>query len=166
MMSAPHRGTLQDADITRLALKPGVGPRSSPTGFVDGAWWPGSRDLGAEVPPLLKALPRAWGRIERVSYNLATWGPTARIVLLDGAAVHLSGYRSQHPDTVDLVGRDYRITLLVVPPDTVEGAAARAIATASSAGNTDRPADLLTASGARPGTLIPELRPGLSRSAG
>jgi hypothetical protein len=154
MMSAPNSSTVQDPITTRLALKPGVEARSSATGFVDGAWWPGSRDLADEIPALLAALPKALGRVERVSYNLATWGATVRILHIDGAAVHLAGYRAQNADTVDVLGRDHRVTLLVVPPEATEDAARAALATASAPGNTDSPADLLATSGARPGVPV------------
>jgi hypothetical protein len=154
MMSARNNSTVQDPTATRLALKPGVGARSSATGFVDGAWRPGSRDLATEIPALLEALPTALGPVERVSYNLATWGATARVLHIDGAAVHLAGYRSQNADTVDVLARDYRITLLVVPPEATDDAARAALATASAAGNTDSPADLLAASDARPGAPV------------
>ncbi|MEJ8670336.1 DUF5994 family protein [Streptomyces sp. MS1.AVA.1] len=29
---------------------------------VDGAWWPRSRSLLTELPPLIGALPEEWGR--------------------------------------------------------------------------------------------------------
>ncbi|WP_410639151.1 DUF5994 family protein [Amycolatopsis sp. lyj-346] len=36
----------------RLRLK----PKAPTTGYVDGAWWPTSRDLTAELPPILAVL--------------------------------------------------------------------------------------------------------------
>src|SRR5690349_21650645 len=45
--------TLPASPITeRLSLK----PESATAGFVDGAWWPASRDLAAEVSRLIAAL--------------------------------------------------------------------------------------------------------------
>ena len=38
-----------DHEHLRLRLK----PRGPVTGFVDGGWWPRSRDLAAELPALL-----------------------------------------------------------------------------------------------------------------
>lgn len=46
----------QDPSPVRLQLKP-EGPT---TGFVDGAWWPRSRDLAAELPSLATALRTGW----------------------------------------------------------------------------------------------------------
>lgn len=132
--------------MPRLMLKPGIGPRVSVTGQVDGAWWPGSRDLAAEAPALAKTLRGCLGNVERISYNLAAWGPTARGLTVEGATLRLAGYRTQHPDTVDVLGRSHRITLLVVPPEATEEAGQRAMARAADPGNTDSPAQLLDVS--------------------
>jgi len=161
MTSAPH-STIQHTNTARLALKPGIGSRSLATGSVDGAWWPGSRDLAAQVPALLEALPTDLGRIERLSYNLAVWGATVRGLHVDGAVVHLAGYRTQNRDTVDVIGRDQVITLLVVPPEATEDAANRVLRAASSAGNTDNVGELLDAADAHPGVPVPQRRPAVS----
>src|SRR3954454_4670992 len=83
----------------RLKLK----PEANPSGYVDGGWWPRSRDLGAELPVLMAALAARLGRIERVSYNLTTWGAVAGKIEVGESVVRLAGYRSQHPDTVDVI---------------------------------------------------------------
>jgi Family of unknown function (DUF5994) len=59
-------------EVLRLRLK----PKAATTGFVDGGWWPRSGDLAVELPGLLAVLAVRLGRIERVSYHLADWGPT------------------------------------------------------------------------------------------
>ncbi|MFS8102185.1 DUF5994 family protein [Lentzea alba] len=41
--------------------------------FVDGAWWPRSSDLAAELPPLIAALAGRLGRATRVTFNLTAW---------------------------------------------------------------------------------------------
>jgi len=149
-MTSVRHDTVQPDATTMLALKSGVEAGAPPTGFVDGAWRPGSRDLAREVPGLLKALPQALGRMERVSYNLTTWGATIRVLHFDGADVHLAGYRSQNPDTIDVVGRDRRITLVVVPPEAGKDVSRQAMAAASATGNADSPADLLAGIDERP----------------
>jgi uncharacterized protein DUF5994 len=124
----------------RLKLK----PETDPSGYVDGGWWPRSRDLGAELPALLTALAVRMGRIERVSYNLTTWGAAvARKIEVGGAAVRLAGYRSQHADTIDVISARQLITLLVVPPEASAELAHRALVTAAQRGNTDELDDLL-----------------------
>ncbi|WP_246843090.1 DUF5994 family protein [Allokutzneria sp. NRRL B-24872] len=107
--------TEQPRQALRLKLK----PKAPTTGYVDGAWWPRSRDLSTELPPLLAVLAIRLGRLQRVSYNLTTWDAAPRRVHIDGHQVRLSGFRTQHPHTVDVIGLDgLRLTLLVLPPRT------------------------------------------------
>jgi len=47
-------------------------PKAPATGYVDGAWWPRSRNLSAELPALQAVLAVRLGRIRRVSDNLTT----------------------------------------------------------------------------------------------
>jgi hypothetical protein len=37
--------------------------------LLDGAWWPRSRDLHAELPALAAVLDPLWGRITRITVN-------------------------------------------------------------------------------------------------
>lgn len=120
-LPAPTRNAL------RLRLKPN---EPTPGGRADGTWWPHSRNLFVELPPLLSALAVRLGGIERVMYNLACWQPAAdRLTDEDAHVVLLAGFHSQHPDTVTVMGQDRRcLTLLVAPPETAPaavGAAAR-----------------------------------------
>jgi Family of unknown function (DUF5994) len=122
------------SDQPRLSLKQ-PGPS---TGFVDGAWWPGSRDLAAELPALAAELGPRLGRVVSISYHLDAWERPPRKVDLHGAAVRLAGYRTQDVDTVDVIGSQGRLTLLVVPPEADPQLARDAMAAAGETGNTDR----------------------------
>lgn len=117
----------------RLHLKPAT-PRS---GHVDGGWWPRSRDLAAELPALLAAVTDRLGTAERVSYHLGDWEPSSRRIDVDGFAVRLSGFRFQPTATIDVLGPQKRITLLVIPPETSPQAADDTLAAAAQPGNTD-----------------------------
>ena len=99
----------------RLRLK----PKAPHSGFVDGAWWPHTDDLAAELPDLLAVLTVRLGRIERVLYHLNAWAVSPRRLDTGGRSVRLDGYRRQPLNTVEIIGlsRD-RLTLLVVPPHT------------------------------------------------
>jgi hypothetical protein len=131
----------------RLRLR----PKSPTTGYVDGAWWPHSHDLTAELPSLLAVLAVRLGRVERVSYNLAEWDPAPRRVNVDGDLTRLGGFTSQPAHTVDTIATDgQRMTLLVVPSDTDRSAAHQTMMTASHRGNADTVGDLLS------GGTIPE----------
>ena len=126
----------------RLTLKPAA---QGATGYVDGGWWPRSPDLAAELPPLLAALSPLLGPIERVSYQLADWDPSARTIKIDGRVTRLGGFRSQRPHTLDLLGARLRLTLLVVPAEAAGQAGQRSLTAAGQGGNTDTIADLLAA---------------------
>lgn len=132
---APPRQTL------RLKLK----PKAPATGHVDGAWWPRSRDLSAELPGLLAVLAIRLGGVERVSYNLPTWDAAPRRLHIGGRQVRLGGFHAQHPHTVDVIGSNgSRLTLLVVPPATDRRTAHRTLMTASRRDNVDSIDRLLT----------------------
>ncbi|MBP2479294.1 hypothetical protein JOF53_008166 [Crossiella equi] len=99
----------------RLWLK----PDASGPGRIDGAWWPLSKDLLAELPPLLPALVRRLGRVDRLIYHPANWLPAGNRLTVGAGAVLLSGLHSQPPDTVTVLGQGRRcLTLLVPPPET------------------------------------------------
>ncbi|TQM37517.1 DUF5994 family protein [Pseudonocardia cypriaca] len=136
MTSAATTNTpsIDDHQHLRLRLK----PRGPVTGFVDGGWWPRSRDLPAELPELLAVLAVRLGPVESVSYHLDTWGPTPRRIVLDGRLVRLAGYRSQHPATIDVISAAHRVTLLVVAPDAAPDAAHSALMAAGHRGNVDQ----------------------------
>lgn len=131
MQSGPHTST----PPPRLRLK----PRAPTTGYVDGAWWPASRDLPAELPALLEKLALRLDRVERVTYNLTAWPPTRRRIVLDGRVIRLEGFRSQHADTVTVVGGwdRHRLALLVVPPETEPVLAQQILMAAAHADNID-----------------------------
>lgn len=115
MVIAPQ-DPLPPHPLLRLRLA----PRGGLPHPIDGAWWPRSYDLPAELPSLLAGLPSAWGHIGSVTVNGATWGATpGRMPFLDRVVrLHRSSAASA-PHTVCLLapGRG-RWDLLVVPPDT------------------------------------------------
>jgi hypothetical protein len=132
-------------DAARLSVK----PDAPTTGFVDGAWWPASRDLAAEVPALAAELSDRLGPVQSVSYSIGAWEPAPRKITIGTSAVRMAGYRTQDHDTVDVIGDRRRLTLLVVPPETDPRAAHGALAAASAVGNTDNVATLLRAGGSQ-----------------
>jgi hypothetical protein len=116
----------------RLALT----PNTSMAGLLDGAWWPCSRDLATELPPLVEALRDRYGRVTRITANPAPWPVALRKVPVGGYAVHVGWFTEQAPDTMILLSYDLgRCDLLVVPPETEPSAAARLMAAASAPGN-------------------------------
>ncbi|MBD0842252.1 DUF5994 family protein [Streptomyces sp. TRM68416] len=107
-----------------LAAQPSHGrlPR-----LIDGAWWPRSYDLTAELPGLLAGLPPAWGQIGSVTVNGASWSacPGRMLVANQVVRLHLTNH-PQAPPTICLLapGRG-RWDLLVVAPDSARREAGR-----------------------------------------
>ncbi|MEU3612353.1 DUF5994 family protein [Streptomyces sp. NPDC006872] len=100
----------------RLSLAP-VGPAPA---LLDGAWWPRSRDLGAELPTLTAALEPLWGRITRVTVNPTHWPVVPRKVPVAGHVVKV-GWFLPEQDPHELLLLSYHLgrwNLLVVPPPT------------------------------------------------
>jgi uncharacterized protein DUF5994 len=96
----------------RLRLK----PKGRISGYVDGAWWPHSDDLAAELPDLLAVLSVRLGPIERVMFNVNEWAKSPAKLEAGGRAVRLDGYQQQPVNTVEVIGVNRgRIALLVVP---------------------------------------------------
>jgi hypothetical protein len=134
----------------RLRLK----PRNSESGFVDGAWWPRSRDLATEVPELATALNDWIGPVWRVAFSPAGWGVTVRELISQGRLVKLEGIDTQNVHIVHVTGGNmHRVTLLVVPPEADPVAAERVLVAAAGQNNVTGPEALLDEFGARP---VPE----------
>ena len=126
----------------RLRLK----PKAPTTGHVDGAWWPHSDDLAAELPDLLAVLSVRLGRIDRVMYNLNEWATPPRKLATGGRRVRLDGYRRQPTNTIEVLGLNgNRTVLLVVPPNTDPQMAHEAMMTAAAPNNASMVANLLAA---------------------
>lgn len=73
----------------RLELKPTV-PASA---WVDGAWWPRTKDLSAELPPLLSALLERIGTVAVVGYHLNAWDHPERQLDIRPGTIVLQGRR-------------------------------------------------------------------------
>ncbi|WP_409496698.1 DUF5994 family protein [Amycolatopsis sp. cmx-11-12] len=131
----------------RLRLK----PRNSESGFVDGAWWPRSRDLTTEVPELATALNGRNGPVWRVAFQPSAWAGTVRELIFHGRLVKLEGIDSQNVHVVHVTGGNmYRLTLLVIPPEADPVAAERVLVAASGQNSVACPEALLDEFGARP----------------
>ncbi|MFE7836501.1 DUF5994 family protein [Streptomyces sp. NPDC057474] len=112
----------------RLTLAP-VGPAPA---RLDGAWWPRSRDLGAQLPTLTAVLDPLWGRITRVTVNPVHWPVVPRHVAVAGHVVKV-GWFLPEQDPHELLLLSYRTgrwNLLVVPPQTPAVSAAWLMAAA------------------------------------
>lgn len=130
-------------DEVRATLREGGGHE----GFVDGAWWPRTRDLRAELPTLLDWLEPRVGEVERVAFGMSGWDAVdAHRLATTQGRIRLEGFRSVEQATVWFVVRGSgrsRVGLVVVPPDTAPGTAEETMRRASATDNRQSPADLL-----------------------
>jgi hypothetical protein len=101
-------------------------PKTTLAGQLDGAWWPYSRDLEAELLPLAAALEEPWGRITRVTVNPTRWPVVPYTVAVNGRTLHVGWFTEQDPDKLILLSYTVgRWDLLVIPPEAPPAAAAR-----------------------------------------
>jgi hypothetical protein len=128
-------GRLPDA-----VLRPGTAllrleTKRSREGALDGAWWPRSRDVGAELPALVSALTEHLGPIARVGLDAEAWDDLPTRLVIDDRVVHIDSFPTGD-DTVLITrgDRDY-FSLLVVPPQAAPEAARAAMAQAVAADN-------------------------------
>ncbi|MBZ9645235.1 DUF5994 family protein [Streptomyces sp. PSKA30] len=136
---------MSDSDVSRPAgmladgvhesLRPGTALLRLTTtherrGILDGAWWPRSRNLTAELPGLISALTERIGPVTRIGLDSAAWDELPTRMTIDDRVVHIDAFSVG--DATALVTRgdkDY-FSLLVVPPDTPPEAARAAMAEA------------------------------------
>ena len=140
----------------RVSLRDDAGGDDS--GF-DGAWWPRTRDLAAEVPELVAELERRGVRIERFTYALEAWSPAPRKLLVNGRVIRTGGFRSMDPQVVCIVwrGGQRRANLLVVPPETDVLTGARALRLGTRRGLPRSPQMVLAAARSTPIPQVPVL---------
>lgn len=120
-------------------------PQTTLAGRLDGAWWPRSRDLEGELPPLAAALDKLWGRITRVTVSPTHWPVIPRKVPVAGHTVHVGWFTEQDPDKLILLSYTFgRWDLLVVPPETEPAAAARLMMAAAVPGSVLTASALMT----------------------
>ncbi|MFF7602603.1 DUF5994 family protein [Streptomyces mirabilis] len=120
-----------------------LAPPGTASALIDGAWWPRSRDLTAELPALTAVLDPLWGRITHVTVNPTFWPVIPRKVPVQGHVVKVGWFKAEQ-DPHKLLLLSYtagRWDLLVIPPETDAVTAARLMTTATD------PARSLTASG-------------------
>ena len=121
-----------EKSATPTSLRLQLDPNSRAEPYVDGAWWPRSTDLPAELPALLAELSAHLGPIALVGYHRDAWNAAPDRLDLAGHPVHLVGFGSPKPPTLIVIadtGR--RVTLGVVPPETDGASAAQAMTAAA-----------------------------------
>lgn len=130
---SPPPTTEADDRLSSLSPRLSLAPVGSAPALLDGAWWPRSRDLGAELPSLTAVLDPLWGRITRVTVNPTLWPVIPRKVPVAGHVVNVGWFLAEQ-DPHELLLLSYQVgrwNLLVVPPRTAPDTAAWLMAAAS-----------------------------------
>lgn len=113
---------------------------------LQGAWWPASRDLVLELPPLLAAAGHRLHGIYGVTLNREEW-PDAPLLAqplpVRSPTINWYGLAEAHLAVLHCVG-GMRVTLLLLPPDTAEDVALTAMLMAATPGNDLSAAETLT----------------------
>ncbi|MDH6451647.1 MULTISPECIES: DUF5994 family protein [unclassified Streptomyces] len=136
--ASPDRESSSFPPPARVSLR----PPTFPPGPVNGAWWPRSDDLAAELPALIEAFDRSWGRVTRMTAHRDTWRHASCDLPVSGHTVRAAWLASGFdPHAVRLFAYGLgRRDLLVVPPETAHATAHRLMDAAAD------PAHRLTAS--------------------
>lgn len=101
-------------------------------GGIDGAWWPHTSAIAAELPDLIGALHRALGEIETIQINWsATEGQLDLETIATGSRMMLPGEHHRRPRLMSIVGRNAEAKLLVVPSMTSQALGAMVLRTAA-----------------------------------
>lgn len=124
-------------DSIHKAVKPGTALLRLETTHVrdkilDGAWWPRSRDISAELPGLITALTEHLGPVTRVGLDSSAWEELPTRLIIGDRVVHIDSFPVGDDTILITRGDGDHFCLLVVPlhatPDAARAAMARAIA--------------------------------------
>ncbi|CAM5303402.1 hypothetical protein SGLAM104S_05446 [Streptomyces glaucescens] len=98
-MSDPHPppGAKLLPDGVHRSIRPGTAFLRLTTtherqGLLDGAWWPRSRDVAAELPGLITALTERLGPITRIGLDSAAWNELPTRIIVDDRGVHIDSF--------------------------------------------------------------------------
>ncbi|MFD0367334.1 DUF5994 family protein [Streptomyces sp. NPDC127114] len=134
-----HRAVGPGTALLRLET---TGSRQS---LLDGAWWPRSRDVEREIPPLITALTEHLGPITRVGLDASAWNGIPTRLTVDDRVVHLDSFPVGDDTVLITRGDNDHFSLMVVPPSTTPDAARTAMARAVHADNVTQAAEILLA---------------------
>ncbi len=153
-----------DGDASPSAASIRTGQRSP---YLDGAWWPRSTKLPAELPALLAELSAQLGSIGLVGYHRDAWNAAPDHLDLAGHPVHLQGFVSPDPPTLVVIADTGRsINLRVVPPATDGASASKAMTAAAHHSVQPHPGDPVTAADAAETRSLHDLAARLARLPG
>ncbi|WP_405734122.1 DUF5994 family protein [Streptomyces sp. NBC_00028] len=116
-------------------------------GLLDGAWWPRSRDVTAELPALITALTEYLGPITRVGLDADAWERLPTRMTVDGRVVHIDSSPVGDDTVLVTRGEQDLFSLLVIPPHATPEAARAAMTEAVRADSATRAEQILIDTG-------------------
>ncbi|GAA2618398.1 DUF5994 family protein [Streptomyces tubercidicus] len=116
---------------------------------LDGAWWPRSCDIGAELPGLIAALTEHLGPVLRVGLDADAWEDLPTRLVIDDRVVHIDPFPVGDDTVLITRGDQDYFSLLVVPPHATPEAARAAMARSVEAGNITQAEQILIDTGTR-----------------
>ncbi|MGI5427290.1 DUF5994 family protein [Streptomyces sp. CA-179760] len=139
-------------DAVHPAVRPGTAVVRLETthdrqGVLDGAWWPRSRDIAAELPGLISALTEHLGPITRVGLDAGAWEGLPTRMTIDDRVVHIDSFAAADDTVLITRGEQDLFSLLVVPSHATPDAARAAMAEAVRAGSETRAERILLDTG-------------------
>ncbi|MEU8783420.1 DUF5994 family protein [Streptomyces sp. NPDC048637] len=146
------------------AVQPGMallrlGTTRSREGILDGAWWPHSRNIGAELPRLIAALTEHLGPIVRVGLDASAWEELPTRLIIDDRVVHIDSFPVGDDTVLITRGNQDHFSLLVVPPQATPEAAHAAMTRAVQADNVAPAGQILIDTGSSPPRPVPAPEP-------
>ncbi|KUO08876.1 DUF5994 family protein [Streptomyces sp. DSM 15324] len=120
---------------------------ASREGVLDGAWWPKSHDIGAELPALLDALTEHLGPLSRIGLDATAWKRLPTRIVIDDRVVHVDSFPVGDDTILITRGDRDHFSLLVIPPEATPEAAHAAMAQAVLAGNVSSAEQILIDTG-------------------
>ncbi|MFC9927645.1 DUF5994 family protein [Streptomyces sp. NPDC127190] len=122
---------------------------ASREGGLDGAGWPRSHDIGAELPALLDALTEHLGPLSRVGLDATAWEGLPTRIAIDDRVVHVDSFPVGDETILITRGARDHFSLLVIPPEATPEAAHAAMAQAVLAGNISSAEQILIGTGGK-----------------
>jgi hypothetical protein len=123
----------------RLTLSASIG-----VGPLDGAWWPRSTNLEAELAELVDHFPAKSGRIVHAVFSVPDWRPAHRRIKVKRGIIKVGSFPrdDSHRIMLSLSSREI-LQLMVVPPHSSPSLALAVMARATSPSNCDSAATIL-----------------------
>ncbi|MER6011433.1 DUF5994 family protein [Streptomyces bluensis] len=146
---AIHRATKPGTVLLRLETT------QSREGNLDGAWWPRSRDICAELPGLVHVLTGHLGPITRVGLDATAWDGLPTRLVIDDRVVHIDSFPVGDDTALITRGDQDHFSLLVVPPHATADAARAAMARAVRADSVTHAAQILIDTGIHQARPLP-----------